>query len=368
MKIVCTYDNLKGAVESCERIISRQLTLPILNNVLLKAEKGLLTISSTNLEIGIVVSCSCKTTEAGAITVPAKILSGILANLSAETVTLSIKKGETLVLEGGKYRGEIKGQSAADFPIIPHSESPPTLTLNAGGLAQALSRVVGFTALSETRPELTGVFVTKDHDEAEVRVVSTDSFRLAEARVPVGKASVQASVSFVLPQRTCVELMRLSQHNEEAAVVLDANQCEVILEKWRLVTRLVEGSYPDYGSFVPKNFGTECEVEREALIKNVRLVSLFSGKVHDIRLQFSHQEQKITLYAADGTLGESTVEMPGSITGEDLEVHFNWRYLLEGLQQVEGKKVRVRLVDSAKPTLIKSEGDPYLYIVMPIRA
>ena len=370
MKITCVNSKLKEAVENCERIISRNLTLPILNNIFLRTEKNKIVVSSTNLEVGIRSWFTAKIEEEGEVTVPAKVLAGILTNLSESNIELKTKKETMLGIVSGKYRGELNGQNPKDFPIIPYLKKDQLISFEVKEFSLALSQVIPFTAVSETRPEITGVLFQKEKNQEFLSLVATDSFRLAERKIYLKKEYKKNEFSFILPQRTATEILRLLTGKNETRLVIEPNQVGFETESSEIISRLIEGNYPNYSTFIPKEFKTEIVLNRDELIKNIRLVSLLSSRVNDIHLKIEEEKGgSLTLWASDPDLGENTTTLPVKMTGEPIEINFNWRYLIEGLQNIEGKEVQIKFTDVVKPTLIKSVEDPsYIYIVMPIRA
>ncbi len=370
MKLICTYEKLKKAVENNERVITKNLTLPILNNILIKTEDSNLFLSSTNLEIGIHSWFSCKVKESGEITVPAKVLSGIISNLSGDNIELTSKKGTTLLISSGNYKGELKGQTSKDFPIIPKVQKRNSIKIKAQDLLQALNQIIPFTSSSETRPEITGVLFKKEKNNQDLKLVSTDSFRLAEKRILLDKNYKNLDFSFILPQRAASELTRLISGKNEVEVSVDNNQVAFKTQQNELTSRLIEGSYPNYDNFIPSKFKTEILLNKNELIKTIRLVSLMSSRINDIKISIDGDGKKANLkaYASDPDLGENSSSIKTELEGDDIEISFNWRYLLEGLQQVEDDKVLIKFTEETKPVLIKSpEDNSYIYVVMPIR-
>lgn len=370
MKTVCVTEKLKEAVENCERIISRNLTLPILNNILLKAEKNRMVVSSTNLEIGVRSWLTAKIEEEGEITVPARVFSGILNNLSENNIELKTKKEAVVGIVSGKYRGELNGQNSKDFPIIPFLKKEKIVNFETKDFVSALSQITPFTAVSETRPEITGILFIKEKNQESLSLAATDSFRLAEKKIFLKNEYKKDEFSFILPQRTAAEVLRLLTDKTEVKLMVETSQVGFETESNEVISRVIEGSYPNYSSFIPREFKTEISTVREELIKNIRLVGLLSSRVNDIQLKIeTGKNSSLTLWARDPDLGENTTTLQIKAAGEPLNISFNWRYLVEGLQHIQGKEVQLKFTDVVKPTLIKSAEDPnYLYIVMPIRA
>jgi DNA polymerase-3 subunit beta len=369
MKIICVVSKLKEAIDNGERIITKNLTLPILNNLLLRTEKNNLIVSSTNLEVGVHSWLSCKIIEGGEMTIPAKLLSGIVSNLKNGNIELETKKGKGLIIKADNYKGEIKGQDAQDFPIIPKITKDHHINLSAQELADSLSQVIPFTSISETRPEITGVLFKKEKNQEFISLVSTDSFRLSEKKIFLKNKFKSEEFSFIIPQKTAAEALRLSHGKEEVNIIINKNQISFQFPQNELVSRLIEGNYPDYSSFVPTEFKTELIADREELIKTIKLVSLLSSRINDIT--FSNNSSKkgmVSVFASDSDLGENSAFLKAEIKGDPLEISFNWHYLLEGLLHTKGKKVIMKFTEKTKPTLVKSTEDTnYIYIVMPIR-
>jgi len=368
MKTICVYNKLREVVDKGERIITRNLTLPILNNFLLIAEDNNLKVSSTNLEIGVTSKFPCKVIENGEITIPAKVFQGIISNLETDKVQIETKKENNLTITTESYKGELKGESARDFPIIPKLKRSLEISFNAQELAKALGQVISFSAFSETRPEITGVLFSKVKKQDFMSLVSTDSFRLAERKVFLTKKDKETEFSFILPQKTSSEILRVLEGEKEIVCVVDKNQIAFELANYNLTSRLIEGNYPDYSSLIPKDFKTEVVVVKEDLTKAIKLVSLLSSRVNDLKLIIK-KEKNVTVYARDPDLGENSTTLAADIKGEPLEISFNWHYLLEGIQHVDGKKISLRLNDNTKPVLIRSLQEAnFVYVVMPIRS
>src|SRR3989344_9309127 len=209
MKIICTTQKLKESVTFTERIITRHLTLPILNNIHLKTEKNGLKINSTNLEIGISSWFPCKVEEIGEITVPAKIFSSIISGLIADKIFLELKKNNILEISAENYKAELKGENAKDFPIIPVLNKNLTIKVEAVDFCKSLSQVVGFVSNSETRPEITGIFITKDKEDNFLKIVGTDSFRLGENKIKIGEEFKDVDFSIIVPSKTVIEVIRI---------------------------------------------------------------------------------------------------------------------------------------------------------------
>ena len=374
MKIICSTDKLKESLNYSERIITRHLTLPILNNFLIKTEKNGLKIVSTNLEIAVTTWFPCKIIESGEITVPAKIFNSIISGLNSDKVELELKKNNILNISSGSYRADLKGENAKDFPIIPSLKKEILMEFNSLDFCKALNFVVNLVSNSETRPEITGVFMFKKKGMNELRMVGTDSFRLGEKIIITGDDYIDTEFSVVVPARTINEVIRIFSNSNEAKINLILDKNQISFEsggKIELVSRLIEGNFPDYQKLIPQNFNTQAVVGRDEFIKTIKLVSLFSSRVNDIMLSFiiKNKEPQVKMFASDADLGENTSELTIEANGEDLNVKFNWKYLIDGFNIIDSAKINLSFIDDIKPCLIKSPQDKtFLYLVMPIRS
>ncbi|OGZ33578.1 MAG: DNA polymerase III subunit beta [Candidatus Portnoybacteria bacterium RBG_19FT_COMBO_36_7] len=372
MKITCLQENLKTNLNIAQNIVGKNLTLPILNNLLLEIDNGQLKISSTNLEIGINTWTSGKIEKTGSITCPAKILTSFINNLPNKKIELEAKDNN-LYIKCENYKAAIKGLSAEDFPLIPKiKEKPISVFKKSEALKNDLNKVVGAAALSESRPEFSGVLFKFEKDS--VRFVATDSFRLAE-KIIYQTSSISQPNSLIVPQRTIQELIRIlgEKQSQEVRFVLGDSQILFDLDEVQLISRLIDGQYPDYQQIIPKNFETKVTLSKDELINNIRIASIFSSKINDVKILI--RSEKIEILSQDPDLGENKSQMSARVQGKPMEIIFNFRYLMEGLANIGTKQVLLGLnpeiqgtSSRSNPAVIKPVGeDGYLYVVMPIK-
>lgn len=371
MEVICNIDKLKEALGYTERVVTRHLTLPILNNVLIKSDKNGIRVSSTNLEIGVNSWFPCKVVRDGEITVPAKIFHSIISSLSSDKTSLEVKSDNTLNIISEGYKASLKGENAKDFPIIPKLKNDLVISLNSNVFCKALAQLIGFVSNSETRPEITGVFLYKDAGDKFLTAVATDSFRLGEKRIEIKEEYIDISFSVIVPAKTITEVVRVFlDKTDDLNISLEKNQIGFELNKTEIVSRLIEGNYPDYKKLIPSEFNTVVKLDKDRFSKIIKLVGLFSSKVNDIKLSFVKENgPRLVIYAGDSDLGENDSEFNIDMKGEALEVKFNWRYLVDGVSNITGNTAVFNFIDEQKPCLVKSlEDTSFLYIVMPIRA
>ena len=333
MRIVCLQENLKNNLNITQNIIGKNLTLPILNNLLLESENGRLKISSTNLEIGINTWTSGKIEREGAITCPAKILFNFISNLPNKKIELEAKNN-VLTVKCENYKATIKGLPADDFPIIPKIKNDPILEINNLSFKEGLMRVSGCAAISESRPEISGVFLNINKEE--LKLVATDSFRLAEKIEKIEK--IKSEYLMIIPQRTAQELIRILGEKEGITkIILGSNQILFESGEIQIISRLIDGQYPDYQQIIPKNFITQLLLNKEEFLNAVRIAGFFSSKVNNIK--FSIQTGKIEILSQDPDLGENKTQIQAEVTGKGMEIEFNYRYLLDGLNNISAKQI-----------------------------
>jgi len=363
MKIICLQENLKNNLNIVQNIIGRNLTLPILNNLLLETENGRLKISATNLEIGINTWTSGKIEKEGSITCPAKIFYSFISNLPNKKIEINTKDNN-LSIKCENYKANLKGLPADDFPLIPKIKEPALLEIDSVKLKEALSQIVGAAAVSESRPEISGIFFK--FDKNNLVLAATDSFRLAE-KIIFSAASKNNNQDLIIPQRTIQELIRiLGEKGEKVKIILGNNQVLFEMADSQLISRIIDGQYPDYQQIIPRDFSTKIEIEKEELLNSVRLAGFFSSKINDIK--FVVRSGRLEIISHDPDLGENRSLLAPKIKGKDLEINFNYRYILDGLSNIFSQKVFLGFNSSAQPVVIRpAEGNDYLYVAMPIK-
>jgi len=372
MKFISLVESLKKGVLLAERSTGRNLTLPILSNILLKTEKSQLKISATDLEIGLNIYINGKIEEESSIAIPAKTFSNFLVNLSEEKISL-ITKENTLKVKSGNYEATIQGLPADDFPIIPKIKSDKYLELENEYLFEALNQILNSAGFSSGRSELNGVYF--DFNEDRLKLVTTDSFRLSEKTINnnLFKGNLKEEKIAIVPLRTAQEVLKISQDLKsetgiKVKIYFDPNQVLFDFGQINLISRLVEGNYPKYENIIPQKFETKLFLNKKSLIEAIKIAGLFSSKINDIKLIVKPDQKEILLESQDINLGESQAKVEAKIEGEALVISFNYRYLLDGLNNLSGQMIFLGLNQDINPALIKNPDDnSYLYILMPIK-
>ncbi|MDD3487053.1 MAG: DNA polymerase III subunit beta [Candidatus Moranbacteria bacterium] len=391
MKALCTSENLKKGVLSAEKIIGKSLTLPILSNILLEVEKGGIRISATNLEIGLVAKIRAKVEKEGKVAIPGRIAGGILSQLSDGGKINLEENNNTLKFIYNGNSAAIKGMDAKDFPIIPKPQSAPLFEISADDFQKKVGSILVSAATSDTRQELTGVYM--EFSENKIIFATTDSFRLAEAVLKLKKEDIAEDYkhylaknkSVIIPARTISEVIRaISMEDGKIKVYLEENQIFFESPDILVVSRLIDGKYPEYKQVIPKEFMTKVILKKEDLLKATRLAGVFSdSKSREVKLKISdgkgasaeeYHPGKMTVFAESVEAGEGSWSVDCAVSGQGgVEVAFNNRYLVDGLNSLGMEDVSLELNDSFGPVMFReiAGGKPkadYFHIVMPIRS
>lgn len=369
MKLIILKDNLKEGLSRIERAIGESNSLPILKHVLCDAKENTIRLSATNLELGVQTTVPAKVNESGSITIPFQTIHSIIQGSDAERITLQTEDG-VLIVQTDNYHARIQGIQADEFPIIPKLEDENTSFATPGDIfSDAIAKVAFAAQISEIRPELGGVLI--DFQTTMLKLVATDSFRLAERTILTKHLKTGAANSFkvIVPLKTIHEAQRIFSKEESLTFFIDKNQMLLRGTHTELVSRLLSGTYPDYEQIIPKENEANIIVDREKLMSAVRLVSTFSGRVNDIKVRMKKGSKALEVYSSNKELGENNYLIPAKTDqGEIDEISFNWRYLVDGIKALTSKEVALGLNGSGKPATLKTPDDAtYLYLLMPIK-
>lgn len=374
MKIEVLKENLKNGLSVVEKVISgKNLSLPVLDNVLISTEESFLNLSVTDLETAIKVWILVKILKKGRVAVPAKFLSNFISLLPEEKITLEERK-QGLYIECKNFKNQVQGVNPEEFPIIPKFNDLESLSFDSKSLWQGLAQVVDIASPSQSRPEISGAYFV--FSKNSLKIVATDSFRLAEKNINL-ESPVEREISFILPQKPARELMNILDGKEgKIKIYFSPNQTmfelpmkEVEHPQIQVISRLIEGEYPNYEEIVPKKFKTHVIVKRDEFINQVKAASLFSGKINEVKIKVNVGAKELGISAQDPDIGESNSSIPAKIEGEDIEASFNHKFLVDGLLNIKSSEVVFDFSKEEGPCVLKPVGDAsYLYVVMPIKS
>lgn len=367
MKITIITENLQQGLNTVKNIVGKNLNLPILNTVLLVYKNNQINLSTTNLELGINYFLKATADEIeGRIAVPAKIFSDFVFNIRDSKVELLLKD-TILNIQSPNFKTKIICLDSKDFPLIPKIKKEPTAIFSSKTLKNNLSSVFDSISLSQTRPELNGVFV--NFDKNKVYFASTDSFRLSEKISNTD--SIIKTTSMIIPRATVAELIRiLGDYDNDIRISLDENQIQFSSDDFEIISRLIEGRYPDYQKVIPIKSVSQVLLKKEDLQNNIRLASLFSSNINDIGLRVDKKE--IVLFSKNSDRGEfnSRLKLSSGIEiDEPFEVLLNYNYLVDGLKNIHSEDVVFEYTGEGAPVVLKpKDQEPnFTYLIMPLK-
>ncbi len=369
MKLVCLQSDLDNALNIVGKAINQNTTLPVLNNVLLKAEGSNLHFSGTNLEIAIQCFIPAEVKIEGAITVPAKLLISYISLLKDEKVELSVDDSFTLLLKAPSSQTKIKGISPDEFPLIPTVSKDSVFVVARKDLDTAISQTVFAAASNTARPVLSGILFDLMKDA--LKLVATDSYRLAEKKVHL-KTAVDFDLQAIVPARTVAELGKIIGKSavEDIEITVSKNQILFVVGNTRMISRLIEGKFPDYEKIIPKSSKTKVEVKTDELSLVVRRVGLFARENNNNIKCSVTNDGKLTISTDETKVGEEKAELTGKVEGENNKIALNSQYLLEVLNFIQADEVTFELDDKMSPAVIritKEKEKTYMYIIMPLK-
>ncbi|MBI2023267.1 DNA polymerase III subunit beta [Candidatus Giovannonibacteria bacterium] len=365
MKINCILENLKEAVLIAERNTSKSQSLPVLGSIFIGAENNKITLRATNLETALEIFIPGKVQESGTVVVPAKAFGSFLSNISGDQIFLQNQK-DNLFVKTSQTQTVLRGYPKDDFPLFPKIEKTHVFSMSAPELLESLGSVSAAASLSDIKPELASVCFKIFKNT--MKIAATDSFRLAEKTIVSKNLKEDKMTTFLVPQRSVNEIARIFGKESMLEIALNKNQLVISTNDVKFISRLTEGKFPDYEQIVPKNFTTEAVVKKQELVHFLKLASVFVGRLNDITLYFDISKKTLSLRSSNADLGEHMSEINSTIQGEEVEIKFNWRYLLDGVSNINAESLQFSLSGSQAPMLLKGKGDAtFYYILMPMR-
>ncbi len=367
MKFVSIRSNIKDAIGAVQRATGENVNLPILKNVIIDAKDGGISIAATNLEFAITAIISGKIIESGRITVPAGLMVNLVGSLQSDRLNFE-SRGDNLEIKTDNYSATLQGLPADDFPITPKiADRGHYLEIKGVFLKEAIQQAAIASQFSDLRPELNSVLF--DFSLEVLKLVSTDGFRLAEKTLAANLFTAKKLDPFrvLVPLRTTQELLRIVNNDDTVTLCHDANQILFKTENIELISRLSEGSFPDYTAIIPSSFATEITVNREEFLNAVKLAGVFGQKNNELKIVVHPNKKAIEVVSADQAFGENNYLLPAKIKGDATEVLFNIHYLSDAVRSVAGEEIFMGLQEETNPALIKSPSDEsYLYVLKPI--
>ncbi|MDZ7744478.1 MAG: DNA polymerase III subunit beta [Candidatus Saccharibacteria bacterium] len=363
MKLQVTQENLTKALQTVARVANTRGTLPVLANVLIKTVDNRLSIAATNLDIAITHYIGSKVSEEGSITVPARLMQDFVGSLPSGVIDLELEENR-LHITTDKYNSTINGISAEDFPVMPAIKQANKWTIPGKTLKTALQQVIVAASNDEARPVLTGVYLHTH--EGNLYMVATDSYRLAEKKLHKTKENI----NLLIPANAMQDLLRIvSDGEDDVEVSHDDQQVLFKVGDVELVTRLIDGKYPDYRKLIPRDFATSATLKRSELTNVTKVSSLFAREsAGSVTINLSEKDQQLSIRSIASQLGENTSNASAEVKGDGV-ITLNSRYLLDALNVLSGETVRFGFNDKLEPSLLYDIAtDDYLHVIMPLKS
>ncbi|MEK7136148.1 MAG: DNA polymerase III subunit beta [Patescibacteria group bacterium] len=365
MKIECLKNKLQKAVSTAERATAHNLSLPVLRNIILVVENNNLVIKATNLEIGLEITLPVKVIKDGIVACNPAVLSGFLSNVKDEDKIILESENGNLSITTESHSTLIKSEDHEDFPIIPKIISNKPLILKNNELTGGIRAVIYSAAVSDIKPEISSVYMYSKDDR--LYFVATDSFRLAEKNI-LPSRKPESLVPLIIPFKNASEIVKVFETEDvDITIHSDGNQLSLVGGGIHLTSRLIDGVYPDYKQIMPKDFSTTVSILKDDISQALKVSNIFSGKYHQIKLDFIPDKKQIVIYSESAEIGRNTTVVEAQIDGPSFSANYNARYILEAFQSITFSEITIGVTEPNRPMLVKGKGDTtFSYIVMPV--
>lgn len=365
MKFRSKQKELITSIQNVSKAIQINNTLPILNNILIKAEKDKVTLCGTNLEIAILSSFPSEVENDGSFTIPAKILSSYVSLLKDGEVSLQIESANLLCITQGISETKIKGISSDEFPLIPSIDMENEIIIKADDLKRLISETVFAASNNPSRPVLMGLLF--EINDKIITVVATDSYRLSERTFDL-QETIESKIKCIVPAKTMLELSKIISGNSNVKIVFSKNQISFEWENVRTLSRLIEGTFPDYKAIIPKSSLVKVEIKKEEFLLALRKISIFAVEKNGSINMSVTNDGILHLFTDKTQTGESHEKVTAKVEGENTKVLINVNYLIDILNNIEESIVVIEMGERLTPITLKPlNKSNYTNIIMPLK-
>lgn len=378
MKVSCLQENLTKGLSIVGRAVATKSTLPVLSNILLATDEGRLKLAATNLELAVVTWIGAKVEDEGSITVPARLLGELISSLPNDKINLDLNvRTHTMHVTCARSEANIKGIDATEFPPIPtvsaDGDATATVKLEPAMLRELIGQVAFAAAADESRPVLAGVLVS--FGDSELTMAATDGFRLSVKTVHL-PVSVAQKIDVLIPAKTLNEVARLAaEEKEPIEITVTPNKSQILfhMSNIDLVSRLIEGTFPNYRHIIPQSHKTRSVVTTAEFLDAARRASFFAREAANIvRLSIQPGEElvpgRVSVTATSAEVGDNVNDIDAQIEGDGVSIAFNARYLTEVLGAFTSQKVELQTNLATNPGVLKPVGDDgYIHVIMPLQ-
>ncbi len=365
MKVECVIEKLSKNILQAEKISGKNHSLSVINCILLEATKNSLIIRSTNLDLGIEITMPVKVVEEGSVAIPAGILGVFLSSIGGDKSVILSKEDNNLLVSTQKNSTHIKTHPVDDFPTIPTVDGVKSFEINPKDFVNGLKSVWYSSAVSSIKSELSSVYVYNDEDDNLI-FVATDSFRLAEKKVRV--KNIKDFGSLLIPFKNISEIIRVLETGSDLVKVnMEKNQISFSFDGVYLTSRVIDGVFPDYKQIIPKTNTTEVVMLKQDFVNSLKIANIFSNKLNQINIKAIPSKKVFELQTKNSDIGENTNNIDAVLNGEDIDINFNYKYIVDCLQSIDSDSVSLGFGGANKPVVIGGVSDKsFLYLVMPM--
>ena len=364
MKLETTIQKLSNSVNKLKNFSSKNISLPVLENILLINKDNILTIRSTNLHIGVEISIPVKSIKDGEVAVNLGLFTNILNSLKKEDKILLELHGTLLKIKTENSEMEINTYDSSEFPSLPQIEEGLDFIIPIDKFIDGVRSVMYAASSSDIKPEISSVYIYKENNE--LIFVSTDSFRLAEKRIIID--GVDDFPGIIIPIKNIQECVHVfSDVKGDVLFELSKNQVSIKNNEIYFTSRIIDGNYPNYTQIIPQEEKTSVIVLKNDLYSSLRLINVFSDNFNQILLKTNKKKGVLSLHSKNTDIGENNTDIEAVIEGDDIEVYVNHKYITDSFSSLNEDSIYFSFFEKNKPFIIKSVGDnSFLYLIMPM--
>lgn len=366
MEIEVTQEKLSKALNNVSKIAVGKVTLPVLNNVLIRVDNKKVSLITTNLDMAIVDFLPVSDSKDGVITVPAKLLAEFVSNLPRGEKIKITEKDSKITITAGKYSSIINGTPADDFPELPEIDEKNAVIFKIGidEFKEGVSSVAVASSNDLARPALTGIFFNTKNKN--LLVAATDGYRLAEKKLI---KNIQSEISAIVPSSSLQEVLRaINDEMDEVEITFDENLVRFRLGEVEIISKLIDASYPDYALLIPKKSDIKIELGRDELIRVTRLASLFARSVNGAIVCEAKQPSTFSVKSVASELGENDSSIETSVSSEG-KITLSARFLMDALNVLTDKDITFEFSGGTSPAVLHNKNnEDYIHVVMPLHS
>lgn len=367
MKVECSKENLVDNIAIAEKTTGKNVTLPVLECLFLEArDDNTLTIRATNIDLGIEITIPAKVEESGIAVVPGSVLLSAISSVYDSTTITLLLKDTNIIVSTPRSKTTINTLPVDDFPTLPEIDKDDvSISINTGDFVRGLQNVWYSASTTTIKQELAAVYVYT-YDK-KIIFVATDSFRLGEKTMTAKKTAEFEPI--LIPIKNVVEIIKVLEFlgDQDVDVYLNENQISFKTDSLYLTSRLIDGNFPDYRQILPKEFSSEVILLKQDFINILKKINIFSDKSNQVQFEILPSKKKVILKAHNQDVGETIETIDAAVTGEDLTINFNHKYIADALSSINSDSISLSFTGLSKPMVMKGISDAsFLYLVMPM--